>query len=354
MRCINGLGFVIGLVCMATTHGQTFFYTGVNDGEFLDETNWTENADGTGANPAIGSINDGGNPDISIELVINGDMVTSSGDLDIGEGGTGSLTLTGGADLDIPGTPDDFDIDSDGAFNMVNSTLTVGDRAFFGGTIDLVGGTVTVNDDLRIQASATSFSIVGTTLDVASQLWLDTGVDVAMTDVVFDVDGDFGEDDDSGDAGRLTLLGNSTFSVDDLEEGSDLVLGGSSSATLGTNSVAGYIRENSTVTLLTQDASLIVPTIADFADGDPRDSIISGLTGLTYNQTNGVGWNVTDWNGLTAETLQVVPEPTGVVLAVACLTTAALGRLGQRGAGADSGSFGLTHCRIGLPKVEIP
>ena len=98
--------------------------------------------------------------------------------------------------------------------------------------------------------------------------------------------------------------------ADSVEEGVDLILGGTTVATMGGAGVR--IQDTgSTITLTSLDATLNTALISE----DPRDFLINGFTGQTYSADSST-WNVTNWNGLDPVSLQLVgvPEPSGGLL----------------------------------------
>lgn len=326
---------------------QNYYFVGPSGGNFFNEANWNTAPDGSGSTAPAGSLTPGSsNPedDITLELVIDGNFAVASGNVDIGEGGVGSLTLINGARLDVRGSASDLDIDFDGSFYLNDSTLNVEDNLFLGGQVKLTNGTISVVDDIETEAFAelsidgttlaandnieffnfsTASTVVGATFAPSDRLALNSdSTNLVMTDVTIIVENGTGDIEDlAGDltdsAGTLTLLGSSDLQADDLDEGADLILGDLSTATLGGGGGSALYVGNggSTVTLLSSGASLLVPSITITTD-DPRDFIINGVTGLSYADDPST-WNITNWNGEDAATLQitssgtvaVVPEP---------------------------------------------
>ena len=327
-----------------------FFYTGPADGDFFDESNWTANADGTGANP-VGDVlmSDTANA-IGIDLIIDDDSVVAAGQVDFG---SGSLSIRSGASLTVTGADNQLHINASSTFSLMGGTLTVEDDIFFEGNVSMVGGTVTsVADDIEFQDNLSSLAIDGTTFNApadnilfdgfvgtinnatfnsADRLGVRNNVAVVMSDTAIDVNGGEGDVDDvfaaAGDGSSLELLGASSLLADSVEEGADLILGGSTIATmggLGTRITA----DGSTITMTSVDATLVVPNaITD----DPRGDLINGLTGQSYLDDPST-WNITDWNGTDPVQLNIVPEPSAFVLflpialILACFRKSSAGR----------------------------
>jgi len=123
------LFLAMGLLSTSVVNAQ-FFFTGPSGGDFFDELNWTLNPDGTGANPAAGSID----PDVNISetLFIDGDTVTAAGP------DPGGSTSDNG-DLDISGF---LGILPDSLLNVTVGELrvtSVGSFASLGSTINISG-----------------------------------------------------------------------------------------------------------------------------------------------------------------------------------------------------------------------
>lgn len=317
------------LILGVNAHAQTFFYTGAPDGDFFDEANWNDMADGTGSSPAGDLVPDDSAGAIALDLVIDGVSVVAAGQVDFG---TGSLSLLDGANLDMTASGSIIDFNADSSFTLVDSTLTADDDIVMEGIVNLTGGSVTsLNDDVEFQDALTiavdgttfssgdntffdsfSGSIANASITSADRLGLRQNVAVVVTDTMIDVQGGTGDVDDvfdaAGSGSSLTLLGSSTLLADTVEEGVDLVLGGSSVATLGGSGVE-ILDNGSTATLLTTDATLQVNAITN----DPRAFIINALTGQSYADDPST-WNVTNWNGTDPVLLQIVPEPASIAL----------------------------------------
>ena len=321
------------LVLPAVASAQ-FYYTGAAGGDFYDEANWTANADGTGANPAGDVLfNDAANA-IGIDLIIDNDSVVANGQVDFG---SGSLMIGNGAEFTITGVDNQLDINSASTFSLMGGTLTVEDDIFFEGDVSFVGGSVTsVADDVEFQDNLTSLSIDGTTFTSladnivfdaflgtvnnatfvsADRLGVRNAVAIVMSDTDIDVQSGLGDVDDvfgaAGLGSSLTLLGASTLLADSVEEEADLILGGSTVATMGGGGER-ITADGSTITMTTTDATLVIAsTLVD----DPRADLINGLTGESYLD-NPSAWTVTDWNGTDEVSLSIVPEPSLLALMV--------------------------------------
>lgn len=320
-----------------------YFYVGPSGGDFLTEANWSDDPNGGGTSPADNSLQTGPILDIILNLVVDGTNVSSI-DIDFGEAGRGTLTLVNGANLTI--TVNDIDFDSDSELTMSGgSTISTADDVFLGGTMQLTGGSITAGgDDIEIQGTAEG-TIDGTTLVASDDLRFDgeptgltitnaileagddfniedAGFNLVVTDTSISIDGGgsgVGDIDDNGSgvtAGSLTLLGTSTLDMDDLTEGADLVLGDSSTATVGNDPSDGlYVGQGdpnagdgllSTISLESFDASLTIPAqTVDPNDLDPRDFIIHSWSGLTFNEDPSL-WNDPNWDGESAVTLSIV------------------------------------------------
>ncbi|QNN23397.1 hypothetical protein HED60_14285 [Planctomycetales bacterium ZRK34] len=320
---------------LSEARGDTFYYTGPASGDFFTESNWTANSDGSGASPAVDQIPDSDVGGIFHDLIIDGDSVLANGQVDFG---TGSLTLQAGAQLDITGTDNDLDINPTAAFSLTNATLNVNDIITFDGNVSLTGGSVTsVTDDISFNDDLASLSVDGTTFTTADNIYFDAfvgtianatfntsdrlglrqNVAVVMTSSQINVNGGFGDIDDvfgtAGAGSSLTLLGSSTLLADSVEEGVDLILGDQTTATMGGQG-ARIVAGGSTITITSFDVTLIVGVLddLDFDFVDARPFLINGITGLSYADDPSA-WNITDWNGSDAVTLQlgstVIPEP---------------------------------------------
>lgn len=326
----------IGLMFTGTAQAQ-FFYVGPMGGDFFDEANWNDAADGSGASPAGDPLVDSTTGAIPLDLIIDNDSVVAMGQVDFG---TGSLTMLSGTSFTVSGAGNDLDFNSDSSFSLTDASLTVDGDAVFEGVVNFSGGTVTaLTDDVEFQDAITltidgtifssgdntffdgfAGSITNASFTSADRLGVRNNVDVVMTDTTLNVQGGNGDIDDvfaAGGAGSvLTLLGASTLLADSVEEGADLVLGGTTIATMGGQGER-ITADGSTITVTTPDVLLIVGPLDDMAAGyvDARPFLINGITGLSYADDPN-GWNATNWDGVSPITLQIVPEPHGLGLAM--------------------------------------
>ncbi|MAT68673.1 MAG: hypothetical protein CMJ58_04045 [Planctomycetaceae bacterium] len=350
----NKLCMLAALACFAlapAAQAQTYFFVGPAGGDFFDEANWNTMSDGTGSIPAGDPIQDSTTNAITLDLIIDGDTVEAAGEVDFGPG---SLTLLTGSMLSITGAGNDLDINSDSTFSFTGATLEVNDIINFEGTSTFSGGVVTsVTDDIVFQNQFISLIIDGTTFNAQDTVQFEGPTPGSIANAVFNVVDQFGLRDDgdgtanvvmtntsididangstsggdiqnvfSGDAigSSLTLLGASTLRADAVEEGADLILGGTSVATLGVHFEERITADGSTITMLTPGAKLNVVALDNLAAEyvDSRPFLINGITGVDY-ATDPSTWNVTNWDGFSAVSLQIVPEPGTSMLALAGL-----------------------------------
>ena len=324
--------FAIAICCLfslANNASATFFYTGPANGDFFDEANWNDAADGSGSAPVGDPIVNSSSGAIAIDLVIDGDSVVANGQVDFGNG---SLTINSGGQLEVTGAGNDVDFNTNSTFNFTDSTLIANGDVVLEGIANLSGGTVTsVTDDIEFQNNLTvnvngtdfssgdntffnafSGSISNASFFSADRFGLSQNTAVVVTDTIINVLNGNGDVDDvfaaAGAGSSLTLLGNSQLIADTVEEGVDLIIGDSSTANLGGSGIE-FLDNGSTITLLTLQASLQVHAITN----DERVSIIDGNTGLSYSAAPS-NWNIDNWNGLDAVTLQLIPEPSSVLL----------------------------------------
>lgn len=323
---------------------QTFYYVGPAGGDFFDEANWNDSADGAGGAPVGDLIPDSASGAIAIDLIIDGGMAEAAGQVDFG---AGSLSLLGGASLSITGAGNVLDMNPDSAFNLVDSTLSVAGDMFFEGAASFSGGSVTSEgDDIEFQDALTSLAINGTSFATPAdniifdaQLGAITGASffsvdrlglrnttadptsrLVMADSSIDINGGAGDVDDvfdtnNGNGAILALDGASTLLANQIDDGISLELLGSSVATLTTTSGAVDAANGGTITIFSTSARLV---LTNESDTDVRGALVNGLTGLSYLDDPSA-WNVSNWNGSDAATLSLVPEP-GAVAALACLT----------------------------------
>lgn len=352
--------FVLAFFQASAVLAQPYYFVGPAGGDFFDENNWNTAADGTGAiipgNPIISSATNA----IALDLIIDGKTVVANGQVDFG---SGSLTMLSGSQLSVTLAGGDFDINSAGSFSMTDSTLIVDDLIdlegvlnFSGGSVLTIFGDVSFNDNItNLTINGTSFtttggsgsniffdgfagSITGASFDAADRIGFRQLVNVTMTDTIVDVEDGTGDLEDvfaTNDASgsTFTLLGDSSLNADSAEEGLALVLGGTTVATMGAQG-SRIVDALSSITVTSYGVQLIVaelgPAEVDYFDGRPN--LFNGITGLSY-AADPSGWNIKDWNGFDAVTLQIVPEPgTGVLLAMGCLAAISIYRRG--------GSFG--------------
>jgi hypothetical protein len=347
---------VLAFIPASAVLGQTYYFVGAPGGDFFDENNWNSAPDASGSIPALNPITSSATNAIALDLIIDGDTVVANGQVDFG---SGSLSMLSGSQLSVTLAGGDFDINSAGSFSMTDSTLIVDDLIDLEGVLDFNGGSVltvfgdfSFNDDItNLTINGTSFtttggsgsniffdgfagSISGATFDTADRLGFRQLVDVTMTDTIVDVENGTGDLEDvfaTNDAAgsTFTLLGASSLNADSAEEGLALVLGGTTVATMGAQG-SRIVDALSSITVISTGVQLIVaelgPGEVDFFDGRPN--LFSGITGLSYAD-DPTGWNVKNWNGFDAVTLQIVPEPGTVwILASGCLAGAAIRRRG--------------------------
>lgn len=334
----------IVLCSTLTGFSQTFFFTGGADSDFFNEANWTVNSDGTGGSIGSDLLMDSSTNAIGLDLIVDGDAVTANGQVDFG---TGSLTLLDGSIFSITATDADLDINTDSTFSMTNSTLIVEDIVNFEGTSNFVGGTVrSITDDIAFQDNFVNLSIDGTSFTAFDNIYFDgfagditnasfdsgdrlgmrNSVGVVMSDTDIIINGGAGDMDDvfgtSGGGSSLTLLGSSTFVADTVEEGADLILGGSTVATMGAGGQR-ILGDGSTITINSFDVVLNTSLVVE----DARDFLINGTTGLSYSADSST-WNVTNWNGVDAVSLNIVsvPEPNSLLFGMMMLSAVAIRR----------------------------
>lgn len=327
----NSLLLVTALFSLITSPALAqYTYIGSSGGSFFDETNWEDMG---GTNPAVGTLPDSTTGAIALDLIIDGANVEAAGQVDFG---TGSLTLLNSATFEVTGSGNDLDFNSASSFSLTNSTVTVDGDVVIEGIADFAGGQVTsVTDDIEFQElltlsiDGTSFSsgdnlffdafsgtIVNASFTSADRFGLRQSTALVIVDSTINIQNGGGDLDDvfaaAGAGSSITLLGNSLLLADTVEEGVDLIIGGTSKAQLGGGGVE-ILDNGSTATLLTVDAMLQISAITD----DPRAFVVDGRAGgVDYTADSSV-WNVTNWDGASAVTLQlVVPEPASLVFAL--------------------------------------
>jgi hypothetical protein len=333
------------------SHGQTFFYVGPSGGDFFDELNWNTLANGTGTTPDPNAdpIPDSTTGAIALDLIIDGDTVDAAGQVDFG---SGSLTLDPNSVLNITGAGNDLDINSSSGFSLTDAALTTNGDAVFEGIVNMSGGSVTsLTDDVEFQdnitltVDGTSFtggagqpiffdgfgagsSITNASFTTTSRLGMRNAISVVMNDTTLDINNG-GSDVDNVFAGlatgtSLTLNGTSSLLADSIEEDVLLILNDDATADLGGNLVR-ITADASTITLNSLGNVLTVQGPLDTLDPDyfdSRDFLIDGRSGVSYQDSLGVGWNITNWNGVDAVTLRLVPEPGSLMIALVCFAGA--------------------------------
>ena len=341
--------FLSCLLLAVTTpvFGQTYYYVGPDGGDFFDEANWNESADGLGAfltgDPLVSSTTNA----FDLDLIIDGATVEAAGQVDIG---TGSLSLLGGSVFTVvgldgtTGDPNVLDVNSSSTFTLVDSTLTTDWDMFFEGDVSFTGGTVTsLGDDIEFQDNLTSLLIDGTVFDAPADNIIFDGLlgtitnasfstvdrlslrnttgnpsaTIVMTDTDININGGAGDVDDvfttnDSNGAILVLDGSSTLLGNQIDDGASLVLDGFAIATLTSTSGAVDAGSGGMITLSSLGAKLI---LVNESGTDVRSAIFNGYTGLSYADDPSA-WNVSDWDGIAAVSLQVVPEPATWLLAL--------------------------------------
>ncbi len=348
MNCFKPWGLMTLLIFslwqVNHSHSQTFYYTGSSGGDFFTESNWNSLPGGGGTSPVAGSIEPGAG--IALQLIIDGDTVDANGGVESEHGvdiaAGGRLEIRSGSTLNIYNDNFDaqFEISSGASFSMTDAMVTVQDDIFLRGESVFSGGAIeTFFDDIEFLSS--DLTINGTTFratDVSSgassniiaraQLTPEAGAfingatfftnsrfgirefDVVATDSIFtiavDLEDAFTNDQDTATAG-LTLLGTSSLEAEQVQEGVKLILDDFAVATL--NNVTGtqvtthaWLTESSTVTINSPDAQLILENTQILSSAS---KVINGITGLAY-EADPSTWNVTNWNGISPVTLQIV------------------------------------------------
>lgn len=360
---------------------QDFFYVGAPGGDFFDESNWNDAADGTG-NPLAGDplIDDDGNA-IGVDLVIDGDTVVANGQVDFG---IGSLTLLPGSSFSVTGSGNDLDINDDSTLSATGATIDVDDFAQLGGVVSLTGsstltasddinffGTVTIadsmiestGDDIEFRSESTVVSITGSdflasatgsggglnqviyfrtsTNDIFDSTFRagrfgvitdgpGTTTSVVLNDSTVNVDGDIDPIFASSDGGvhQLTLAGDSVLIADQLETVALFVQDGSS-ATFTDESDGipdddgdSWLTDNALVRLDSFEASV---TFETDQTADTRSRVFDGVNGTTYALSPG-NFSPSDWDGVSGVTLRLVPEPAAATLIGLMLAMAAARR----------------------------
>ena len=317
----------------------TFYYTGPSAGDFFNEANWKSAPNGTGTSPAADSIN----PDVGFldNLIIDGDNVTAEANLDIGAGG--SLDLLTGSELNVI---DDFfsaqfEVSTGGFFSLTDSMLAVADDIFLHGSTVFTGGTVrSFGDDIEFISSDTTIngttfisgdsiliraeltpavgsSIVGAQFSALSRLGI-REFDMTVTDSTFNLVADVEDatactDLDCATA-TLTLLGNSSVTADQIQEGVRVVIDDNSIVTLTNeefetddDELTWLTQASTRVTLNSPNAQLVLQNSQNEASDF---KIFAGVTGLSYSE-HPDSWDPNDWTGAEAVTLKVIEAAKG-------------------------------------------
>lgn len=359
------LSVSLGLACQSTL-AQPYFFVGPSGGDFFDEANWNDAADGTGNILPGDPLMDSTSNAIGVDLVIDGDSVVAAGQVDFG---IGSLTLQAGSTFEVSGSGNDLDLNDDTVTSITDATLIVDDFIQLGGSVSLDGANLTASDDInflgqisvansRVESTgddiefrddATILSMTGSEFIASSlgtdgtfnqsvimqtsfsatnsgfvggQLGIDGAIEtnVTATDSTFEFTGDLNNVFASSSTGihRLFLDGSSTLEVDQIEDGILLALQDSAQATFiddaddddNDGQPDTWIITNALVRLDSRDASV---TFLNNAEIDVRSRIFNGPAATTYALTPSV-FSPTDWNGTDAVTIRIVPEPVSGLL----------------------------------------
>lgn len=357
-------------------YGVDFFYVGASGGDFFDESNWNDAADGSGSMLAGDPLMDDVANAIAIDLIIDGDNVLAAGQVDFG---TGSLTMTAGSIFEVSGSGNDLDLNDDTTTSITGATLIVDDFIQLGGMVTLNGASLTASDDINFhgQISIIDTMVESTGDDIefrnTATITAITGSDflvsatgsggglseviffrastpeildstfrggrfgvitdgsgtttlVRATDSTFEFDGDIETIFASSDGGihQLLLSGNSSIIADQLEIVA-LFLDDSATATFTDDTADSdgdsWLTDNALLRLDSTSASV---TFQNDQTADTRSRIFNGLNFTTYAAAPG-GFDPSSWDGISAVTLRLVPEPTSAILCASlllCLTTA--------------------------------
>lgn len=360
-------------IATGAAQAQPYFYVGPSGGDFFDELNWNTAANGSGSFLAGDPLMDDAANGIDVDLVMDGVSVVANGQVDFG---IGSLTMLNGAMFEVAGSGNDLDLNDDTVTSITDSSLIVDDFIQLGGMVTLSGaslsasddinflGTASISntvvestgDDIEFRDSATILSVTGSDF-LASSLGTDgsfnqsvifqtnvTASDSSFTGGQLGFDGDVAADltvTDSvitftGDINnvfsasgtpalhRIFLQGNTTLAADQIEDGTLLAVQDSSHATFidddDDDDADGlpdtWIITNALVRLDSYEAGL---TFLNPGEIDVRSRVFDGLTPTTYALTPSA-FAPSDWDGLSAVTLRLVPEPTAAAIAaLACV-----------------------------------
>lgn len=372
---------LVATIVPAVALSQPFYFVGPAGGNFFDQGNWNDMADGTGAFLATPVI-DGGTGNIELDFVIDDDSVNAAAAVGFGAGslmlGAGSSLTVSGADITF-GSGSSFGMSSaslvvDGgssgqiAFNsgssvsLTGSTVTASDDIFFRGELSISGSMIeSTGDDIEFQSSSIVNLIAGSEF-LASNLGSGGGFDQVIyfrssTDAIFDstfrggrfgvltdgpgttthvqatdstflFDGDVENIFASSDGGihQFSLLGDSRLVADQLESGIALFLNGTSNATFTDDLADGdgnsWFTENALARLDSPTASL---TFLNDQSADTRGRVFNGLAFTTYAIAPD-GFRPSDWDGVSAVTLRLVPEPVAATLAMVAVMGLAAAR----------------------------
>lgn len=371
----NRLGVLaVCLLAAPTAFGQ-FFFVGPAGGDFFDENNWNSAADGTGMIPAGDPLLDDAANAIGLDLVIDGDTVTAAGEVDFG---VGSLTLLSGSSFSVTGSGNDLDINDDSTLSATGAVLDIDDFAQLGGSVSLTGSALTASDDINFfgnvtiadsmiestgddiefRSESSVVSITGSEFLVSNTgtgggfdqvIYFRTSTDdiadstfrggrfgvltdgpgtttlVEATDSTFEFDGDIENIFTSSDGGvhQFALKGDSTLVADQLESGIALFLDDSSTATFTDDLLDddgdSWFTDNALARLDSFDAQLI---FANDQTADTSSRVFDGVNLTTYALSPG-NFSPDDWDGVSAVTLRLVPEPTSLAVVASLLTLVA-------------------------------
>lgn len=352
----------------STATAQSFFYVGPAGGDFFDEMNWNDAADGTGSAPVGDPLIDDAANAIALDLVIDGDTVVANGQVDFG---TGSLTLLAGSAFSVTGSGNDLDINDESTFSATGATIDIDDFAQLGGNVSLTGsstltasddinffGSLTIadsmiestGDDIEFRSESTIVSITGSDFLVSNTgtgggfdqvIYFRTSTNdifdstfrggrfgvitdgpgtttlVEATDSEFLFDGDVEQIFSSSDGGihQFALKGDSTLVADQLESGIALFIDDSSTATFTDDLLDddgdSWFTENALARLDSFEAQLI---LANAQSADTSSRVFDGVNLTTYALSPG-NFSPSDWDGVSAVTLRLVPEPSSALLA---------------------------------------
>lgn len=362
------VALLLGMAAAPSASAIDFYFVGPSGGNFFDTMNWNDAPDGSGAflaAPVIDAVTSA----VEHSLVIDGDSVLASTGLSFGMGslslGTGSLLTVSGNDLvfgsgsslttngasvvvNAAGDNGQMLFNAGSTVSLTGSTLTATDDFFFRGTTTIDGSMIeSLGDDIEFQSSASIVSITGSSF-LASGTGAGGGLnqviyfrtstdqifdssfragrfgvvtdgpatttDVKMTDSLIHVDGDIDNVFASSNGGvhRLTLAGDSEAIADQLQIVA-MFLGDTSSATFtddADDDGGTWLADNALVRLDSLGASV---TFEQSQPNDARSRVFDGINSTTYALSPG-NFSPNDWDGMSAATIRLVPEPTCLVL----------------------------------------